>query len=138
MSLVARLGSPYEPVNCPGSGLLRSSCRTCSIFDGTAFSDNPKWSSCCCQWFYEDHRVVGAHGFDFGLVRVQLKIPPHIAHFWQSFVQSYAEDSTSRFFEAFHFDATEGEGDGIAGVLAGSAPGVLRKRVLPDRAHAGA
>jgi len=27
-------------------------------FDGTAFSDNPKWSSCYCQCFYEDHRVV--------------------------------------------------------------------------------
>jgi GNAT superfamily N-acetyltransferase len=28
------------------------------FFDGTAFSDNPKWSSCYCQCFYEDHRVV--------------------------------------------------------------------------------
>ena len=28
------------------------------FFDSTAFSDNPKWSSCYCQCFYEDHRVV--------------------------------------------------------------------------------
>jgi len=28
------------------------------FFDGTAFSDNPKWSSCYCQCFYEDHRLV--------------------------------------------------------------------------------
>jgi GNAT superfamily N-acetyltransferase len=28
------------------------------FFDGTAFSDNPKWSSCYCQCFYEDHAVV--------------------------------------------------------------------------------
>jgi GNAT superfamily N-acetyltransferase len=29
-----------------------------SFFDGTAFSDNPKWSACYCQCFYEDHAVV--------------------------------------------------------------------------------
>jgi GNAT superfamily N-acetyltransferase len=28
------------------------------FFDGSAFSDNPKWSSCYCQCFYEDHAVV--------------------------------------------------------------------------------
>ena len=28
------------------------------FFDGPAFSDNPKWSSCYCQCFYEDHSVV--------------------------------------------------------------------------------
>ena len=28
------------------------------FFDGAAFSDNPKWSSCYCQCFYEDHSVV--------------------------------------------------------------------------------
>ncbi|MEO8278370.1 MAG: GNAT family N-acetyltransferase [Ideonella sp.] len=28
------------------------------FFDGTAFSDNPKWASCYCQCFYEDHSVV--------------------------------------------------------------------------------
>lgn len=28
------------------------------FFDGTAFSDNPRWSSCYCQCFYEDHAVV--------------------------------------------------------------------------------
>jgi len=28
------------------------------FFDGTAFSDNPKWSSCYCQCFYEDHSVM--------------------------------------------------------------------------------
>ena len=28
------------------------------FFDGTAFSDNPKWSSCFCQCFYEDHSMV--------------------------------------------------------------------------------
>ncbi|MCB1701984.1 MAG: hypothetical protein KDI14_14235 [Halioglobus sp.] len=25
-----------------------------SFFDGDAFSDNPEWSSCYCQCFYED------------------------------------------------------------------------------------
>ena len=28
------------------------------FFDGTAFSDNPKWASCYCQCFYEDHSVI--------------------------------------------------------------------------------
>ncbi|GAB3255465.1 GNAT family N-acetyltransferase [Chitinimonas naiadis] len=28
------------------------------FFDGEAFSDNPAWSSCYCQCFYEDHRTV--------------------------------------------------------------------------------
>lgn len=28
------------------------------FFDGSAFSDNPKWSSCYCQCFYEDHSIV--------------------------------------------------------------------------------
>ncbi len=28
------------------------------FFDGTAFSDNPRWSSCYCQCFYEDHATV--------------------------------------------------------------------------------
>jgi GNAT superfamily N-acetyltransferase len=28
------------------------------FFDGTAFSDNPRWASCYCQCFYEDHSVV--------------------------------------------------------------------------------
>ena len=28
------------------------------FFDSSAFSDNPKWSSCYCQCFYEDHTVV--------------------------------------------------------------------------------
>ena len=28
------------------------------FFDGEAFSDNPAWSSCYCQCFYEDHRKV--------------------------------------------------------------------------------
>jgi GNAT superfamily N-acetyltransferase len=28
------------------------------FFDGTAFSDNPRWSSCYCQCFYEDHSVI--------------------------------------------------------------------------------
>lgn len=28
------------------------------FFEGSAFSDNPKWSSCYCQCFYEDHSVV--------------------------------------------------------------------------------
>jgi GNAT superfamily N-acetyltransferase len=29
-----------------------------SFFDGTAFSDNLKWSSCYCQCFYENHTVI--------------------------------------------------------------------------------
>ena len=28
------------------------------FFDGTAFSDNPKWASCYCQCYYEDHSVI--------------------------------------------------------------------------------
>ncbi|MFG5410393.1 GNAT family N-acetyltransferase [Piscinibacter sakaiensis] len=28
------------------------------FFEGTAFSDNPRWSSCYCQCFYEDHTVI--------------------------------------------------------------------------------
>jgi hypothetical protein len=28
------------------------------FFDGTAFSDNPNWSSCYCQCFYENHAFV--------------------------------------------------------------------------------
>ena len=28
------------------------------FFDGDAFADNPKWSSCFCQCYYEDHAVV--------------------------------------------------------------------------------
>lgn len=28
------------------------------FFEGTAFSDNPRWSSCYCQCFYENHAVV--------------------------------------------------------------------------------
>ena len=28
------------------------------FFDSDAFSDNPKWSSCYCQCFYENHDVV--------------------------------------------------------------------------------
>ena len=29
-----------------------------AFFEGEAFSDNPKWSSCYCQCFYEDHSKV--------------------------------------------------------------------------------
>jgi GNAT superfamily N-acetyltransferase len=29
-----------------------------TFFDGDAFSDNPRWSSCYCQCFYEDHNRV--------------------------------------------------------------------------------
>lgn len=29
-----------------------------TFFDGTAFSDNPNWSSCYCQCFYENHSIV--------------------------------------------------------------------------------
>jgi hypothetical protein len=28
------------------------------FFDGHAFSGNPKWSSCHCQCFFEDHSKV--------------------------------------------------------------------------------
>jgi GNAT superfamily N-acetyltransferase len=28
------------------------------FFDGEAFRDNPGWSSCFCQCFYEDHRTI--------------------------------------------------------------------------------
>jgi GNAT superfamily N-acetyltransferase len=29
-----------------------------AFFEGEAFTDNPAWSSCYCQCFYEDHRRV--------------------------------------------------------------------------------
>jgi GNAT superfamily N-acetyltransferase len=29
-----------------------------AFFEGGAFADNPKWSSCYCQCFYEDHSKV--------------------------------------------------------------------------------
>jgi GNAT superfamily N-acetyltransferase len=29
-----------------------------AFFEGEAFADNPRWSGCYCQCFYEDHRVV--------------------------------------------------------------------------------
>lgn len=29
-----------------------------AFFDGEAFSDNPEWSSCYCQCFYEDHSKI--------------------------------------------------------------------------------
>ena len=29
-----------------------------AFFDGPAFADNPRWASCYCQCFYEDHDQV--------------------------------------------------------------------------------
>ncbi|GAB2583190.1 hypothetical protein GCM10027034_14150 [Ramlibacter solisilvae] len=29
-----------------------------AFFEGEAFSDNPRWSSCYCQCFYEDHSKI--------------------------------------------------------------------------------
>lgn len=29
-----------------------------AFFEGEAFEDNPDWSSCYCQCYYEDHRIV--------------------------------------------------------------------------------
>jgi GNAT superfamily N-acetyltransferase len=29
-----------------------------AFFDGDAFADNPKWASCYCQCFYEDHSTI--------------------------------------------------------------------------------
>ena len=29
-----------------------------AFFDGDAFADNPEWSSCYCQCYYEDHRKI--------------------------------------------------------------------------------
>jgi len=53
-----------------------------------------------------------------------LDIPAHIAPFWQSFVQSRAEDPTPRFFEAFHFDDNEKSANHLARlVLAGRKRG---------------
>ena len=49
-----------------------------------------------------------------------MSIPGHIVPFWQLFVQSQPEDSTSRFFEAFHFDDNESSANELAQlVLAG-------------------
>jgi uncharacterized protein YhfF len=47
-------------------------------------------------------------------------VPPHIAPFWQSFVETQAVDPSPRFFEAFHFDDNERSADELARlVLAG-------------------
>ena len=43
-----------------------------------------------------------------------MKIPPHIAQFWQAYVESQREDPTPRFFEAFHFDDNERSADELA------------------------
>jgi GNAT superfamily N-acetyltransferase len=32
-----------------------------AYFEGDAFADNPKWSSCYCQFLYVDHNVVDWH-----------------------------------------------------------------------------
>ena len=49
-----------------------------------------------------------------------MEVPAHIDPFWQSFVQSCAEDPTPRFFEAFHFDDNEQSANELAQlVLAG-------------------
>jgi GNAT superfamily N-acetyltransferase len=40
---------PLSPERLPD--LLR-------FFEGEAFADNPRWASCYCQCFYEDHSVV--------------------------------------------------------------------------------
>ncbi len=49
-----------------------------------------------------------------------MKIPAHVAAFWQLFVQSRTEDPTPRFYEAFHFDDNERSADELAKlVLAG-------------------
>jgi len=50
-----------------------------------------------------------------------MNIPAHVAPFWQSFVQTQAEDPTPRFFEAFHFDDNEPSANELALlVLAGT------------------
>jgi GNAT superfamily N-acetyltransferase len=35
-----------------------SSADLLAFFEGDAFADNPKWSSCYCQCFYEDHSKI--------------------------------------------------------------------------------
>jgi len=50
-----------------------------------------------------------------------MKVPAHIASFWQSFVRTRAIDPTPRFFEAFHFDDNERSANELARlVLAGT------------------
>ena len=50
-----------------------------------------------------------------------MRIPAHIASFWQSYVQSQAQDPSPRFFEAFHFDDNERSANELAQlVLAGT------------------
>jgi uncharacterized protein YhfF len=43
-----------------------------------------------------------------------MKIPAHVASFWQSFAQTRAEDPTPRFFESFHFDDNQRSADELA------------------------
>lgn len=43
-----------------------------------------------------------------------MKIPDHIEPYWKAFVASQAEDPTSRFFEAFHFDDNEPSANELA------------------------
>jgi uncharacterized protein YhfF len=48
-------------------------------------------------------------------------IPAHVVSFWESYVQSQAQDPSPRFFEAFHFDDNEQSADQLAQlVLAGT------------------
>ena len=43
-----------------------------------------------------------------------MNIPPHIAQYWQTYVESQSEDPTPHFFEAFHFDDNERSADELA------------------------
>lgn len=49
------MNQPHIEVRALTPGLLPDFL---TFFDGSAFSDNPKWASCYCQCFYEDHSVV--------------------------------------------------------------------------------
>lgn len=49
-----------------------------------------------------------------------MDIPPPIAEFWRRFLSQAGEDSSARFFEAFHFDDNEPSANALAAlVLAG-------------------
>ena len=49
------MSSPSERIEAISTDNLDDFLR---FFDGQAFSDNPAWSSCYCQCYYENHRQI--------------------------------------------------------------------------------
>ena len=49
------MSNPSERIEAISTDNLEDFLR---FFDGQAFSDNPDWSSCYCQCYYENHREI--------------------------------------------------------------------------------